>query len=150
MQETQEVRVQFLDQDHTHTGHQVMCWKIGYKMVNFYSLTSCCGMVTFSRSWAWRDLRRFCRSVLLKLYLVPESLGIQLKYSCWYSWTEVWLRTRISNKLPNDTNILVFGDLTFSSKDLEPYWWNPLNEQMERGGKDGTDQKWREDKHGFW
>lgn len=42
------------------------------------------------------------------------------------------------------------GDLTFSSKDLEPYGWNPLNEQMERGGKDGTDQEWREDKHGFW
>lgn len=36
---------------------------------------------------------------------------------------------------------LVSRDLTLSSKDLEPYGWNPLNEQMERGGKDETDKE---------
>ena len=123
-----------------------MCWRVRYTVVNFYSLRNCFGTATFSRSWAWRDMRRFCRSVLLKLYLVHESLGIPFKYRFWFTWSGVWLRICLSSKLPNEASILGVRELTLSSKNLEPLAWNPLDEQMERWGTDGTVR--REDRCG--
>ena len=123
-----------------------MCWRVRYTVVNFYSLRNCFGTATFSRSWAWRDMRRFCRSVLLKLYLVHESLGIPFKYRFWFTWFGVQLGTCLSSKLPNEASILGVRELTLSSENLEPSAWNPLDEQMERWGRDGTVR--REDRCG--